>query len=249
MLSEDEDKQVVILEEETSIEEDLKIIGETINNAIQRIVNKLDKGDKKMDIEKKESEIKESDKKVEDEKDEKVEDKKEGTEKESEEKESNETEEENKAEEKETSEESDKADDQGDEATEEVEEESVEDSEGDDVDLAEAEKEYNILLEEGKVLPVQKDEIISLLASKKTVNLSDGEKSISELVKSLLSKQKTLKFEEDGAKNTDDVKAEDKKASENKEEAINFYKNKMGISNEQAEIAFEELSKLNEIEG
>lgn len=254
-LEEDEEKNVVVLVEETTIGEDLTTIKDTINNVnfvVERITKKLDK-DKKMD--KKEEtknvsdEVKKDDEVKEEKSDETKEEKTTEDVKSDEKSEDNSKEDEKSTEEKTSDEKSDKTSTESeskDEATEE-ETESVDNSEKDkEINLAEAEKEYDELLQAGKVLPVQKNEIVSLLASKGTINLSEGEKSISELVKSLLNKQKSLDFEEKGAENTDKIIVEDANKEAIKDEKISFFKNKMGASDEDAQVAFEEYSKINE---
>ena len=258
-LSEDEDRKVVMLTEETTIDEDITQICKMFEKAIKLIIDKTKKGEKVMD-KKDEKDIKNVNEKVEEkatnenvneevkEKEEKKEDEITNDSKQSEEETKSDESDSDATEDKEKSDDSKNEpstedENEGQEASKEDESPENE-PEVDDVDLEEAEREYDKLLRNGKVLPVQKDEVVSLLASRATINLSDGEKSVSELIKSLLSKQpKVLDFEEKGT-NESDKKDEKSEQDTNKENEAKAMFSKIGLSDEDIPDALKELEKL-----
>ena len=116
-----------------------------------------------------------------------------------------------------------------------------------DVNLAEAEKEYSEYLSQGKIVPAQKDSFIKLFTSGKTVDLSDNKVGLTEFIKSFMEKQqKIVNFDEAG---TDVVpeKKEEPKTEEIPTDVKDFYE-KMGLSDEKVKESWEYAKKLSENE-
>jgi len=104
------------------------------------------------------------------------------------------------------------------------------------VDLAEAERVYSMYLEKGKVVPAQRDTIISLLTSKSAVNLGDDQVDVKKVLTSFLDKQpKIVDFEEKGTQET--TKPKMKKAKGVPQDVKEFYGN-MGLDKKQTREAW-----------
>lgn len=105
------------------------------------------------------------------------------------------------------------------------------------VDLAEAERVYRDYLEQGKVIPAQKDVLISLLTSKSEINLGDEQVGIKKILTLFLENQpKIVDFEEKGTQKIDKTKKAEKK--EIPGDAKQFY-GKMGLNKKQTREAWE----------
>lgn len=103
-----------------------------------------------------------------------------------------------------------------------------------DVDLAEAEKEFEKYLNEGKLVPAQKEVFIELLTSGKNLQLSDGTVGITKLIEALVKSSPSLNFEEEGVTTDDETEEETKEKVSSEEvpsEAKEFF-SKMGLSEE-----------------
>ena len=105
------------------------------------------------------------------------------------------------------------------------------------VDLAEAERVYFEYLGKGKVVPAQKDVVISLLTSKTDVNLGDGEQvDIKKVLTSFLDKQpKIVDFGEKGTQETTKLKKQKSKIVP--QDVKDFYGN-MGLDKDQTRDAW-----------
>jgi len=111
-------------------------------------------------------------------------------------------------------------------------EEKAEDGNG-KVDFADAEKHYDEYLKAGKIVPAQKDSFVRLFATKKTVNLGDESVELQDLLKAFFDKQpKIVDFEEDGK--TDVTPPTAPAEPKIPEAAASFFKEKLGLSDEEA---------------
>jgi HK97 family phage prohead protease len=112
-------------------------------------------------------------------------------------------------------------------------------SEKQDVDLADAEKEYDGYLKVGKIVPAQKDAFIKLFTSGKKIELSDEKVGMSEFIKTFMEKQpKIVDFSEEGTSTGTPVVTEAIK-EEMPAEVKDFYVGKMQMSDEDAKEAWE----------
>jgi len=235
--------------------------GMSFNDAVKFCIKKVKKGDEETDKkEEKEGETKEevkeeikkevkkdisedtSEKSEEDEVSEKESSKEEETEEVSKEKVSEETAEE-KTSEEETKEEAEKS-------KEKPEEESEESAQQEKVELADAERVYDKFLKAGKLVPAQKDTIISLLTSKNVVELGDKAVDIRKALETFLENQpQIINFEEKGTSETSgETKLPLKKEEVMPEDVKDFYVKKMNLSEENADIAWHDAKKLAETE-
>lgn len=116
------------------------------------------------------------------------------------------------------------------------------------VDLADAEKVYENYLREGKIVPAQKNAFIKLLSSNGAIELAEGNKvELSKSLKTFLEAQpKVLNFDELGNENAEAIK-EDKEESTS-EEVKDFFTEKMGLSDKDAEKAWKDAKKTSDTE-
>jgi len=109
------------------------------------------------------------------------------------------------------------------------------------VDLAEAERVYYEYLGKGKVVPAQKEVVISLLTSKSEVNLGDEQVDIKKILTSFLDKQpKIVDFEEKGTQEI--AKLKKKKNKGVPQDVKDFYGN-MGLDENQTREAWKYARK------
>ena len=110
------------------------------------------------------------------------------------------------------------------------------------VDLAEAERVYQKYLRLGKIVPAQKDVLISLLTSNNKINLGDDQVGIKKMLFSLLKNQpKVVDFSEKGSqKATKKVKKVNK--DEMPKDVSEFYDN-LGLDEKQTEDAWKFAQK------
>jgi len=123
-------------------------------------------------------------------------------------------------------------------------EESTETAKQGAVELADAEKVYDRLLKEGKLVPSQKEAVLQLLTSNSEIVLGDDVKvGVKETIISFLENQaKVINFEESGT-----VEADKPTSTEQTEtpavmpaDVREFYTDKMDLSDEQAEKAWKD---------
>ena len=119
-----------------------------------------------------------------------------------------------------------------------------------DVDLSDAEKVYEEFLEQGKIVPAQKDEFVKLVSSVNQIELSDKSKvGIASLLKDFLSKQpKIVDFSEggtEGGEPTEDITKENKE-DDIPSDAKDFFTKRMGLSDDEAKTSWENLQELKE---
>jgi len=124
--------------------------------------------------------------------------------------------------------------------TEETETEEAEAEKG--VDLADAEKEFERLLRQGKVVPVERELLVSLMTSNQEIQLSGGRKiqSGQALIKYLDEQSPKFSLKEEG---TSTPKAEEEKKGKGIPKDVNEELEKMGFSDDQDKQAVHEEFK------
>jgi len=113
------------------------------------------------------------------------------------------------------------------------------------VDLAEAQNTYEEYLKQGKIIPAQKEAFIKLFASKKALDFSDDKKvDLHEVMKNFLDAQpKIVDFEEKGT-DVNDSAPVNKTSGEMPEDAKSFFKDKLGLSDEDAKESWTHAQEL-----
>lgn len=130
---------------------------------------------------------------------------------------------------------------------EEPSKESEKEDKKQEVELADAEKEYDGYLKAGKMVPAQKEAFIKLFTSGKKIELSDEKVGMTEFIKTFMESQpKIVDFSEDGTSAGAPVVAEVKE--EMPTEAKEFFKEKLNMTDDAAKEAWEFAKKQVESE-
>ena len=141
------------------------------------------------------------------------------------------------------------SDEEDSESEEESEEKSEESAQKEKVELADAEGVFDKYLKEGKILPAQKEAIMSLLTSKGAIELGDKSVDVrTALITFLENQPKVIDFEEKGTETPPEDKKVPVKDTGMPSEVKEFYTKKMDLSEEAAQEAWEDAKAKKEAE-
>lgn len=135
------------------------------------------------------------------------------------------------------------------ETEEKSEEESEKTAQEEKVELADAEGVFDKYLKAGKLVPAQKDAIISLLTSKSAIELGDKSVDVrTALINFLENQPKIIDFEEKGTETPPEETKVPKKDTKMPSEVKEFYTTKMELSEEDAEVAWQDAKDKTQAE-
>lgn len=141
-----------------------------------------------------------------------------------------------------------------DEKTSEKESEEKSDTESEEttsskVDLAEVERVYEKYLEQGKVVPAQKEVFIKLLTSRKILKLDESKVDTSKLLEEFMeSLPKIIDFDEKGTQGNIEEENKDKKETEEIPTDVKSFYTKMGLSDDAAKESWKYAKSIKEKE-